>query len=406
MHTPPESIPSLWKNRVFQRLFWAHGLSLVGSGLSSLALGLLAHQLVGASASEVLGVTLAIRIIVIVIFSPWAGQIAARFGARRVMVLSDVMRCGVLAGFYFADAVWQIYALAVLLNLGSAVFTPIYRAVIPDVVTPEQYPKAAAVGSIAYDAANILSPSMAALVIVLFGFRGNFIVDAITFLASAALLIGLPRLTVEIPAGEKKEPVSVGHGLSAMFRRLPLRQSLFLALQTSIAGAFVIVATVDLIKVDMRLSDTAYAWVMGSFGIGSVCGALAYSRFSTAGRNFNVNASGPVMLLALAAVALAPHYAVVMAAWFCIGAGYSILGVRGSELLAANSSGAERPHVFAAHFALSHAGWGITYPLAGFLVTNAGFSSAAWIFTAILGLVSLFVLFGRNNRGGVDPSRS
>jgi predicted MFS family arabinose efflux permease len=111
-----------------------------------------------------------------------------------------------------------------------------------------------------------------------------------------------------------------------MFRRLPLRQSLFLALQTSIAGAFVIVATVDLIKVDMRLSDTAYAWVMGSFGIGSVCGALAYSRFSTAGRNFSVNASGPVMLLALAAVALAPHYAVVMAAWFCIGAGYSILG--------------------------------------------------------------------------------
>ena len=40
MITPPESIPSLWKNRVFQQLFWAHGLSLVGSGLSSLALGL------------------------------------------------------------------------------------------------------------------------------------------------------------------------------------------------------------------------------------------------------------------------------------------------------------------------------------------------------------------------------
>lgn len=389
MSTQSETIPSLWKNRVFQQLFWAHGLSLVGSGLSSLALGLLAHQLVGASASEVLGVTLAIRIIVIVICSPWSGQIAARFGARRVMVISDLMRCGVLAGFYFADAVWHIYVLAVLLNLGSAIFTPIYRAVIPDVVTTEQYPKAAAIGSIAYDAANILSPSMAALVIVLFGFRGNFVVDAITFLASAALLIGLPRLAAEMPTGEKKAPVSVGHGLSAMFKRLPLRQSLFLALQTSIAGAFVIVATVDLIKVDMRLSDTAYAWVMGAFGIGSVCGALVYSKFSNAARNISVNGSGPIMLLALAAVAIAPHYAVVIAAWWFIGAGYSILGVRGSELLAANSSGEERPHIFAAHFALSHAGWGLTYPLAGFLTTALGFQKTAWVFAAIMLGVSI-----------------
>ncbi len=404
MTNPDESIPSLWKNPVFQRLFWAHGLSLVGSGLSSLALGLLAHQLVGASASEVLGVTLAIRIIVIVLVSPWAGKIAARFGARRVMILSDLMRCGVLAGFYFADAVWQIYALAVLLNLGSAIFTPIYRAVIPDVVTPGQYPKAVAVGSIAYDAVNILSPTMAALVIVLFGFRGNFIIDAITFLASAALLVGLPRLTAEISAGEKKSPVSVGHGLSAMFRRIPLRQSLFLALQTSIAGAFVIVATVDLIKVDMRLSDTSYAWVMASFGIGSVCGSLAYSRFSVAARNISVTASSPLMLLALAAVALAPQYPVVIAAWFFIGAGYSVLGVRGSELLAANSIGAERPHVYAAHFALSHAGWGITYPLAGFMVTKAGFSPAAWVFAAILAVVSVMVFFGRKASGSGEAS--
>ena len=58
---------TLWRNLPFQRLFWAHVVSLVGSGLSSVALGLLAHQLVGASASAVLGITLAIRIIVIVL---------------------------------------------------------------------------------------------------------------------------------------------------------------------------------------------------------------------------------------------------------------------------------------------------------------------------------------------------
>ncbi len=384
MSTQPEAIPSLWKHRVFQQLFWAHGLSLFGSGLSSLALGLLAHQLVGASASTVLGITLAIRIVVIVLCSPWSGQIAAKWGARRVMVLSDLMRCGVLVGFYFVDSVWQIYALAVLLNLGSAIFTPIYRAIIPDVVTPEQYPKAAAIGSIAYDAANILSPSIAALVIALVGFRGNFVVDGITFLVSAALIIGLPRLAAEVASGVKKAPVSVSHGLTAMFHRPQLRQSLFLALQTSIAGAFVIVSTVDLVKNELRLSDTSYAWIMGAFGIGSVCGALVYSKISTSGRNLSVKCAGPVMLAALVAVSLAPRYGIVMTAWALIGAGYSILGVRGSELLAENSSGEERPHIFAAHFALSHAGWGLTYPLAGFLTTAIGFAKTGGVFAAIL----------------------
>ncbi len=396
-HPNSEVIPSLWNHRVFQQLFWAHALSLVGSGLSSLALGLLAHQLVGASASEVLGITLAIRIIVIVIVSPWAGQVSARWGARRVMVISDIMRCGVLVGFYFADAVWQIYALAVFLNLGSAIFTPIYRAIIPDVVTPQQYPKAAAIGSIAYDTANILSPSLAALLIALVGFRGSFVVDGVTFLVSAALILGLPRLAAEVASTEIKQRVSLGHGISAMFRRTKLRRSLFLALQTSIAGAFVIVSTVDLVKNDLRLSDTAYAWLMAAFGVGSVCGALTYARISPWLRNISVNCAGPVMLAALVWVAISPLYGVVMAAWALIGAGYSILGVRGSELLAEDSQGAERPHIFAAHFALSHAGWGLTYPMAGFLTTTIGFSYTAWIFAAILIAITTLTWLNRTS---------
>jgi hypothetical protein len=84
------------------------------------------------------------------------------------------------------------------------------------------------------------------------------------------------------------------------------------------------------------------------------------------------------------AVAIVPRYGLVMAAWALIGAGYSILGVRGSELLAEDSQGAERPHIFAAHFALSHAGWGLTYPLAGFLTTALGFGNTAWVFAAIM----------------------
>ena len=377
MNPPPTT---LWRHRVFQQLFWAHALSLVGSGLSSLALGLLAHHLVGASASSVLGVTLAIRIIVIVFCSPWAGKLADHYGARRLMVAADIMRAVVVIGFFYADSVWQIYALAVLLNFGSAIFTPIYRAVIPGVVIKEQYPRALAIGSIAYDTANILGPSLAALVIALAGFRGNFLVDAVTFLGSAILLFGLPRLAIESTSGEKKAPTSVSHGLTAMVKRAALRKSLFLAFLTSIGGAFVIVATVDFVKNDLRMSDSAYAWVMAGFGIGSVVAALLYGKFSEKLRDLAVAACAPVMIASLVAAAILPHYLTLLIAWWCIGMSYSILGIRGSELLAANSDGAERSHIYAAHFALSHAGWGLTYPLAGFLTTAIGFQSTSWVF--------------------------
>lgn len=88
----------LSRNVPFQRLFWAHVVSLVGSGLSSVALGLLANQLVGASASAVLGVTLTIRIVVIVLCAPWAGLVADRLGARTIMILSDLFRALVVIG--------------------------------------------------------------------------------------------------------------------------------------------------------------------------------------------------------------------------------------------------------------------------------------------------------------------
>jgi len=383
---PNETSSSLWRHRAFQQLFWAHALSLLGSGLTSVALGLLAHQLVGASASSVLGFTLAIRIVVIVLCSPWAGKLGDAMGPRKTMVASDLLRAAVVVGFFFVDSVWQIYALAVFLNLGSALFTPIYRAVVPGVVTAEQYPRALAIGSVAYDTANILGPSLAAGVIAVFGFRGNFIIDAITFLGSAVLLIGLPRLAAEASKAVASS-FSSKDGMVAMIKRAPLRRSIYLALQTSVGGAFVIVATIDFIKNELALSDQAYAWAMGAFGVGSVLGAVTYGKVEGLRRAL-VRGGGPIMIAALVAVAAFPAYATVIGAWFLAGAAYSILGIRSSEYLATHSSPEERSHIYAAHFALSHAGWGITYPVAGYLTTALGFSTTAWIFAALLTAVA------------------
>ncbi len=387
---------TLWGNLPFQRLFWAHAISLVGSGLGSVALGLLAHQLVGASASEVLGVTLAIRIVVIVLCAPWAGQVADWLGARTTMIASDFLRAIVVLGFFFVQEVWHLYALAVVLSLGAAVFTPVYKAVIPGVTSAQQYPRALALGSVAYDTANILGPSLAALTIACFGFRGNFVANALTFLISAALLFGLPRLAAANKVGKSR--ASLGHGIAAMFRRWSLRETIYLALQTSIAGGFVLVATIDFVKGQLGLSDIAYAWAMGAYGIGSVVGAGVYGKAGPGLRLGLVNAAAPAMLLALVGAGFLHRFEPLLVAWAFAGAGQCILGIRGNELLAANSDMAERSHIYSAHFSLSHVGWGISYPLAGFLVTAVGFESSAYLFACLLAAVSGPVWIARMRR--------
>jgi MFS family permease len=386
---PSDDNASLWRHLPFQRLFWAHALSLIGTGITSVALGLLAHELVGASASVVLGMTLTIRIIVIVTCAPWVGGIAERFGSRTTLLASDFMRAFVVIGFFYVEAVWQIYTLAFILNLGSAVFTPVYKALIPGMVGQKRYPRALALGSVAYDTANIMGPALAGLLIAMIGFRGGFVVDAFTFLLSAALIFGLPRLATTASSPSDKKTTSRGHGLSAMLKRPPLRQSLFLALQTSVSGAFVLVATVDFVKEELQMSDSAYAWAMAVYGLGSVAGASLYAHCATHAQNLLAKCCSPTLLAALVLISAMPNYTILVLAWILAGAGQSILGIRGNELLAAHSEGTERPHIYAAHFSLSHAGWGLTYPLAGFLTAAIGFQSTAWIFALLLIVVSL-----------------
>jgi predicted MFS family arabinose efflux permease len=157
----------------------------------------------------------------------------------------------------------------------------------------------------------------------------------------------------------------------------------------SVAGGFVLVATVDFVKGQLGLPDTAYAWAMAAYGIGSVVGAAIYGQVAAKLRGFLFHAAAPAMIAALAGAGYFGRFEPLLIAWTLAGAGQCILGIRGNELLAANSEPDERPHIYAAHFSLSHAGWGLTYPLAGFAVTALGFATSAWLFAGLLLAVSL-----------------
>jgi len=388
MHS--SSNESLWRNTGFARLFGAHTISLFGAALTSVALGLLAHELVGAAVSEVLGITLTIRIVVIVLLAPFAGALAGWLGSKTTLIGADLFRAGVVIGFFLCQTVGQIYFLAFLMNVASAVFTPVYKAAIPNVVSSKQYPKAVSLGSVAYELANIIGPALAGFFILWFGFRGNFLLHAVAFLASAALILPVRLEGARPPDAAVPSIGGRFSGMKALLHRPALLCTLFLSFRVSIASGFVLVATIDYVKNELLLPDSFYAWALAAASVGAVAGALAYGQIENQQVRQRLYAVLPWGILAgLILVAFTRDFTWLMVAWFLAGSGQSVLMIRGNELLAAHSSPPERPSIYAAHFSLSHLGWGVTYPLAGWTTTLLHFNRAALLFAILFALATL-----------------
>ncbi|MER8824850.1 MFS transporter, partial [Mesorhizobium sp. M0991] len=125
-------------DRTYRHLFLAQVIALIGTGLATVALGLLAYDLAGADAGAVLGTALAIKMIAYVGVAPVAAAFAERLPRRTMLVSLDLIRAAVAVFLPFVTEVWQVYLLIFVLQSASAGFTPAFQASIPDVLPEEK----------------------------------------------------------------------------------------------------------------------------------------------------------------------------------------------------------------------------------------------------------------------------
>ena len=125
---------SALKNRTYRHLLAAQVIALVGTGLLTVALGLLAYDLAGADAGVVLGNALAIKMMAYIGVAPIVGAYAGRLPRKAFLVGMDLIRCAVALFLPFVTEIWQVYLLIFILQSASAGFTPTFQATIPDVL--------------------------------------------------------------------------------------------------------------------------------------------------------------------------------------------------------------------------------------------------------------------------------
>lgn len=192
------------RHRSFRHLFLAQVVALVGTGLLTVALALLAYDLAGANAGAVLGTALAIKMTVYVTLSPVAGAVVPAAWRKRVLVGLDLIRAAVALLLPFVTEIWQVYVLIALLQSSSACFTPLFQSLIPQILTEESdYTRALSLSRLAYDLESLLSPALAAALLVVISFHGLFAGTSVGFVLSALLVISTTfPIAPEVRAGD------------------------------------------------------------------------------------------------------------------------------------------------------------------------------------------------------------
>ena len=389
-------------NRTYRHLFLAQVIALLGTGLATVALGLLAFDLAGANAGAVLGTALAIKMLAYIGVSPIASALAERLPRRAVLVALDLVRAAVALILPFVTQIWEIYVLIFVLQSASAAFTPTFQATIPDVLPGENaYTKALSLSRLAYDLESLVSPMLAALLLTVVSYHSLFGGTVFGFLASAALVVSavLPRPKIP-PKRSIYERTTRGTRIYLATPRL--RGLLALNLAIASGSAMVIVNTVVLVQAGFGLTQTATAIALACFGAGSMLIALVLPKVldRVPERRAMLVGAGVIAIGLLVGAALASRYAVLLPLWFVLGLGYSLAQTPSGRLLRRSSGDTDRPALFAAQFALSHACWLITYPLAGWLGAKFGLTTS---FVTLGVVASAAVLLSMRLWPAADP---
>jgi MFS family permease len=391
-------VMSVFVIRDYRRLFGAQVIALFGTGLATVALGLLAYDLAGRNAGAVLGTALTIKMVMYVVIAPLAAAYVDRLPRRMFLAALDAVRAAVVLALPFITEVWHIYVLIAVLQLASAAFTPTFQAVIPDIVTKESdYTRALSASQVAYTMESLLSPVLAALALTFMSFNWLFVGTSIGFAASAFLVLSTTIPNAR-PSAHANAWDRVASGIKLFALTPRLRGIMALNLVVAAAGAIVVVNTVNYVRDTLGGTQADVAWMLAAPGGGALVVALLLPRVldQVADRTVMMAGAAALVVGVVAAVTLSAtdiaSWAATAAVWILIGGGMALIVTPTGWVLRRSVEPDALPEVFAAQFSLSHVAWLITYPIAGWAGTQLGFTLTWSILAALAAAGSVAAL--------------
>ena len=281
--TPASRLPEAFRafrHPPFRLFFTGQLISLIGTWMQSVAQGWLMHRLTGSA--FMLGILTFAQFAPALPLALWAGVIADRSDRRHMLLWTQILffvQATVLATVVSAGVVqpWMVIVLACVYGVINTFDLPARQSFIIDMTGREDLTNGIALNSAVFNAARILGPAAAGILVATAGEAGCFWVNALSYIAVIASLVAMrgrfaPLRVVHGPntraAGTMRE------GLTYAFATRSIRQLLILlAVCAGLGFQFSVLLPVYARDI-MHSGADAYGMLFSAFGVGSLIAAF------------------------------------------------------------------------------------------------------------------------------------
>ncbi len=265
------------RHRNFQLFFGGQMISLTGTWMQNIAQDWLVYRLTGSSL--LLGIVAFMNLIPVLILAPVAGIVADRLNRHRIVILTQTL--AMLLGLTLAILtlsglirIWEIMVLTTMLGIVIAFDIPARQSFLMDMVGREDLFNAIALNSSMFNAARIVGPAFAGLLVAWIGEGWCFFANGVSYLAVIAglLMMRLPTQVSHLPTGSVLEHMVEGFQFAR--RTAPVRSLLLLVGMVSlVAMPYTVLMPIFAASI-LQGGPRGLGLLMGATGIGALLGSL------------------------------------------------------------------------------------------------------------------------------------
>jgi MFS family permease len=261
----------------YRRYFAGQLISLSGTWMQTVAAIWLILSLTGSGVA--VGATTALQFLPMLLFGAWGGLLADRMSKRRLLIVTQALMAIPAIGLFAVTATgvvapWMVLLAVFAMGLVNSVDNPTRQSFVYEMVGPDRVVNAVSLNSVIVQAARIVGPALAGLLIAGFGVVPCFGLNALTFAAMIFALWSMDPKRLQPGPVAEREPAAIRAGLRYVLRTPELAVPLgLMALVGTLGFNFQVVLPL-LARFSFDGGASAYAVLVSAMGVGSIAGAL------------------------------------------------------------------------------------------------------------------------------------
>ncbi|MFZ1291536.1 MAG: MFS transporter [Melioribacteraceae bacterium] len=273
-----QNILRAFKSRNYRLFFGGQGISLIGTWMQQIALGWLVYKLT--DSAFLLGLVSFSAQIPTFIFASFAGVFADKYNKHKIILTTQVLalfQSSFLAVLTLTNVIeiWHIIVLSIFNGLINSFDMPTRQSFVIDLIDDKNdLPNAIALNSSMFNAARLIGPTIAGIIISAFGEGICFLINAISYFAVINALLLMKFNNKGKQVSEKKLLKGVKEGFVYAYNFIPIRTLLLLISILSLTGMPYTVLMPIFAKDILHGDANTLGFLFGAIGVGAFIGAI------------------------------------------------------------------------------------------------------------------------------------